>query len=42
MANKSVVLVNVTKYMQNPKLTKTEENLALNNFLLWERFCTGK
>jgi len=34
MANKSVMLVNVKKYLQNLKVTKTEENLALNNFLL--------
>jgi len=34
MANKSVMLVNETKYLQNPKVTKTEENIARNNFVM--------
>jgi len=34
MANKSVMLVNETKYLQNPKVTKTEENIALNIFVM--------
>jgi hypothetical protein len=34
MAKKTVMLVNETKYMQNPKVTKTKENFALNIFFI--------
>jgi len=36
------MLVNETKYLQNPKVTKIEENFALKIFILWEIFYTGK
>jgi hypothetical protein len=42
MAQKYVMFVNETKYLQNPKVAKTEENFALNicfimgNTLQWQ------